>query len=296
MKYNFVVECSCDICENNNFELLSKKVQFNMPYKVVICKNCGLVQINPKPEISELNNFYINEYDKYYSTPSNIDNDKFKDRGIKIGDFFKEYLKNDINLLEIGSGGGGNLIGLSEKSNSKNISAIEPNEQNVVSLRSLGINIIGDFYDTKKYDLQDIELVLISHVLEHFYSPKRVLNKLHKETSDSVKVIILVPSIKNYKRYIPLHKYWFRVVHLFYFNLEIMKNLLKITGWKIIKSYDKDGELGLIVEKSNMKNNEILNCYYDMYNEYKNYKSKINYFSLYLKTIINKIKQTIKKF
>lgn len=295
MNYELVVESACDICDSSDFELLSNKVQFNMPYKVVICKQCGLVQINPKPEKNELNNFYINEYDKYYSTPKNIGNEQFKNRGYQIAEFAQEYLNTNINILEIGSGGGGNLLGLSEKSNTKNINAIEPNKHNIFSLKSLDINVIGEFYDTKTYDLKHIEFVLMSHVLEHFYSPKEVLNKLYEETNDSVKAIILVPSIKNYKKYIPLHKYWFRIVHLFYFNLETMENLLKITGWKTIKAYDKDGELGIIIEKNNMKNSEIVNYFNLSYDEYKNYKSKINYISFYSRIILSKNKQVIKK-
>ena len=61
MNYKLVVESKCDICESEEFQTLSNKVQFNMTYRVVICKDCGLVQINPKPELNELSNLVKND-------------------------------------------------------------------------------------------------------------------------------------------------------------------------------------------------------------------------------------------
>lgn len=188
------------------------------------------------------------------------------------------------------------MIGLSEKANSTNINAIEPNSHNKESLENLGISVLGDFYDTRPYDLSSNGIILMSHVLEHFYSPKEVLKKLYKETNDSVKVIILVPSIRNYKNYMPLHTYWFRMVHLFYFSFETIGNLLKITGWRIIKSYDENGELAIVAEKSSLDYKKIDNFYNQTYDDYEKYKKKINYPKYYFKAIINKLKVIVKRF
>lgn len=275
MNYELLIEANCDICEKKNFQILSNTVQFNMPYRVVICKDCGLVQINPKPHSSELNKFYINEYDKRYPLRDSSDL-KFKERGHRVANFVKEILKSSSNIIEIGAGSGGNLIGMAEKITFKKLRAIEPNKNNISSLQDLGIDVVGEFYETCKYDLTDIDTVLMSHVFEHFYSPKECLIKLHNETRKDVNMIILVPSIGTYKEYYPLHEYWFRVVHLFYFNLNLMTNLLNITGWEIIKSYDKNGELAVVVKKNKGENNKVIdNFYSSTYNDYENYKKEL---------------------
>ncbi len=49
---------SCCICEEKNFELLSKKDRYGLYTPVVICKECGLIQVNPRMTQESYNQFY----------------------------------------------------------------------------------------------------------------------------------------------------------------------------------------------------------------------------------------------
>ncbi len=270
MDYDNLQETTCDLCQGVSFDQLANRVQFNMSYQVVICKECGLVQINPKPKKEEYDKFYKYEYAKYYGNGSEK---LYKERGYKIFDFVQEYLiAEQLNVLEIGSGNGGNLIGISEKLRQGRFFAIEPGEENRISLTRYGINWIGSYYDEMIYDLSTVNVIVMAHVLEHFYSPSFVLNKLYRESSDNTLVIVLVPSIRTIKTFKPLEEYFFRLVHLYYFSLEVLESMLKLSGWKILKSYDKDGEIGIcMMKESSLDPLHIPNHYDLVYDDYQKY-------------------------
>jgi len=63
--YQFI-ERNCVICDSNDFKLLSQKDRYGLPTDVVICKQCGLVQINPIMLENNYNDFYNFEYRKLY--------------------------------------------------------------------------------------------------------------------------------------------------------------------------------------------------------------------------------------
>ncbi|WP_456279334.1 hypothetical protein [Bacillus sp. AK128] len=88
---------------------------------------------------------------------------------------------------------------MQEVYNSKKIAAFEPGGENNESLKQFNIPIIGDFYDVQSVDLKEYRLVIMSHVLEHFYHPKQVLEKLYKETNKDILVYIAIPSLTAIK-------------------------------------------------------------------------------------------------
>jgi len=56
----------CCVCGGENFELLSEKDRYGLYVPVVICKDCGLIQTNPRMTQDAYNQFYELEYRKLY--------------------------------------------------------------------------------------------------------------------------------------------------------------------------------------------------------------------------------------
>lgn len=276
-----VKHANCSLCDSNYYEILAKKVQFNFPYKTVICKNCGFIYLNPVPIEEELNQFYVLEYEKYYGIPARFGDSVFKRRGYEIFEFLKGHLPKIDYILEIGSGGGGNLVGLSEKLNAHHLAAFEPGGASNDSLKLTGVKILGDFYDNEPVNLREYQLIILSHVLEHFHDPKSVLTKLWNETSDNVFVYIAIPSLsainkETYSFHSKLEDYWFRVVHLSYFHESNIEDMLLLSGWKVQKLHKKgNGELLLIVVKAEKlcQDRVIRNVYKEHLEEVTFYKT-----------------------
>ena len=56
--YTFVSrDCVCGSAE---FDAISEKDAYGLPCKVVICKQCGLIQVSPCPNERTLDHFYSN--------------------------------------------------------------------------------------------------------------------------------------------------------------------------------------------------------------------------------------------
>ena len=287
MNYEKKVYVKCNLCGENHTNEISNRVQFEMPYKVVMCKNCGLMYINPVPCKEELNNFYIHKYESYYGIPAQYGDSNFKVRGYEIYDFLKGNVKTAEKILEIGAGGGGNILGLSEKYNSEEIAVFEPGRASNKSLDALGIQKIGEFYDEEIIDLKRFDFVVLSHVLEHFYEPKEVLSKIWNETAESVNLYIAIPSLsainkKTYGYSSKMEEYWLRIVHLTYFHEKNIEDMLRVSGWRIKRKKKKNGELFILSEKTSKLDKEVSvqNVYEEHLNEVSYYKNMTNYLDL----------------
>ena len=53
---------SCVVCDSKSFETISEKDKHGLLFFVSICKNCGLVQTNPRMTELNYNEFYNEEY------------------------------------------------------------------------------------------------------------------------------------------------------------------------------------------------------------------------------------------
>ena len=51
-------EVPCCVCGGKNFELLSEKGRYGLYMPVVVCKDCGLIQTNPRMTQEAYNQFY----------------------------------------------------------------------------------------------------------------------------------------------------------------------------------------------------------------------------------------------
>ena len=59
-------EVPCCVCDGKNFETLSKKDRYGLYVPVVICRDCVLIQMNPRMTQESYNQFYELEYRKLY--------------------------------------------------------------------------------------------------------------------------------------------------------------------------------------------------------------------------------------
>jgi len=191
----------CDICNNNNFDVVSMEYftehSGGKKYPVVtcVCCICGHVFMNPRQRDSELDEFYKKQFRESFEVS----------RGEKIG-LFKEEMDfitkvlghgNGRHALEIGCYAGYMLKRLQD--NGWDVEGVEPNPTSANRARELfGINVhtftINDFAVDKS---ECYDLIVMGSVLEHVNSPTRTLLKVNRLLKEDGHLLIRVPDVEN---------------------------------------------------------------------------------------------------
>ena len=234
-------EVPCCVCGGRNFELLSKKDRYGLYVPIVICKDCGLIQTNPRMTQEAYNQFYELEYRKLYmGKDAPADKDDFFKSQYKHGGGIYQYISENMRraivnarIVEIGCGAGGILQYFKEKGN----------YVYGVDLGSEYIEFGRDNYDlnieTGTIDNIDItwtpDIVIYSHALEHILDPVGELITLKSICSPNTYLYVELPGVKNLT-----HSYEMNLLkslqnaHTYYFTLTTLKNVLRKAGWDFV--------------------------------------------------------------
>ena len=272
------------ICESKEFVLIAKKDRYRINQDTVICKDCGLVQSNPRMTKDYYKWFYSSDYYRELYSPkllANNDNDYMKIvNGYKSRyDFIKKFISKDDEILEIGCGAGWNLYNFFNKG--YKIYGYDYGVNLVEYGKSKGLNLkTGDIDDIKE---KNVNFILLAHVFEHFLEPMKELEKIKRILDDKGFLYIEVPdtdkfgigSLQN--------------AHTYYFTKNTLLYFVGTLGLKMIAfSRNLPGNsIGMILEKSNTINDISLidNEYKRMINLIQKYDKK-----QYIRSFLEKLR------
>jgi len=265
----------CSICRSDEGEVL---IDRDSP-RHEVCKNCGFVYMNPIPDFEENKKFYLNDYwDEHHGFFGIREEYLVTNRQKRMQSWLMPYFEKGFNILEIGSGFGYNLDYLNKKNDSLDlvIEGLEISKAGCKNMQeAFGIpsfnETIEEFKPAKKYDV-----LIMSHVLEHFENPSTVLNKCHGLLGDEGLLWIEVPNImypnptKNLDR-------WLSKEHISYFSPQKLKYLLEINGFEIVHQKFLH-YVCYLVRKVDGQNNQTL--YQNEYSDIKKalFRQRIAYF------------------
>lgn len=262
-KYQFE-KVNCVVCGNKNFELLSEKDRYGLYVPTVICKDCGLVQTNPRMNQKSYNEFYDSEYRRLYTGEDICSEAFFKNQqfqGKAIFDLIEKYIGKPLEnkfVVEIGTGAGGILQIFKDIGNK--VFGLDLGSEYINYGKSKGLNLkVGTIDDIKKLKLKP-DLVIYSHVLEHILDPVRELKKLRENLKPTSLLYIEVPGIKNLiKSYNQDFLTYLQNAHVYHFSLKTLKNIGRKAGFSCV--YGNEGI------NSIFKTDKIDNRYDNDYND-----------------------------
>ena len=171
--------CEAEANENNIVDIVENIWENNK--NVYECSNCKLYFID-EPSQSEIEFLYNSDF---YARNNNIIY-KFIDAKIKYAralnrfNYIKKFIKKtyNLNVLEIGASDG-LLLSIFKKENF-NVFGYELNENaRKDALKKYDIKMKDDFLKDKNIDKNKYNIVIMSHILEHFTNPKYILNRVH---------------------------------------------------------------------------------------------------------------------
>jgi len=242
---------SCDLCGGDAFEIISHADRHKQALDTGLCLKCGLVMHMPVPSEAEVNAYYASRYRQDYhgeSTPSERRIMRAWNNAQRIYDQLKPTISDVKTVFEVGAG-----IGCTVKlfeTKGLQASGIEPNHDfNAFTQQRL-------FADVQNVNLFDMEaaprtdLMLLIHVIEHFSSPKKALQHMHRLIHDDGLLYVECPNVTG-----PFATYdrMFHYAHIYNFSPQTLQAMVEQCGFERIAlfSNDSDPDIHMLFKKRN---------------------------------------------
>jgi SAM-dependent methyltransferase len=171
----------CDLCHQNDFEIIAQRDRHGQPLQTKICKHCGLIAHLHIPTEDELQEYYAKTYRLDYHgevTPSTRRVMRAWLNGQRILRQVAPHLPGGCKLLEVGAGIGC-TVNTFERAGYQ-AEGIDPGDEFLAFSRNqLNARVqVGDLYDLPESPGYDA--ILLVHVIEHFASPRKAIEKIGK--------------------------------------------------------------------------------------------------------------------
>jgi hypothetical protein len=228
----------CIICDNLSNSIMSTKIREGN-HDVLQCDDCGFVFLRNYQELD-----YSNNYNSLVFSEEMSQEEKVIVRSETLKRFNKIVtdlcltMSSNVKILEIGSGVGASVYGISKLIPNIDIDCVEMNEQDRVYLsKEFSVRVYEsiDDIDTKKYNI-----IFGHHVFEHFIDPYEMLNKISAVATDSCKLYLSLPNYNDFynttlndemhKKYLEFN---YHLAHPYYYALKTFSKLIDKTSWEI---------------------------------------------------------------
>lgn len=228
-------EVPCSLCGSKDNISLCKKEKYGLPLNTVICKDCGLLYINPRPTKSLYSEFYKDDYRRLVSN-----GDKLKTGFDKARKFAKreiitlldKQIKSVDNFLDIGCSSGGVIQAIKDVYGGDAF-GVEPNivVANFAKQKTSANIFIGLFEDYLPPD--HFDLILFIRALNHSLNPSQNIIKIRGMLKNKgVFVLVLYDAIINLlNRPFELMA---EATHPYMFCEETIESMLINSGFKIL--------------------------------------------------------------
>lgn len=193
-----MIPCRC-LCGNAAAErdvVLSRKDRYGLPLSSLICSKCGLVrsaEILSPPSMAQ---FYQQEYRVIYSDPAGSPESLFNGqvvRGRRLLDCLTSKVGRARGLVfEVGCGAGGILAPFRKAG--YDVAGCDYEESYLEYGRSQGLRLHSGGHESMQLE-NDMGVVVLSHVLEHFANPIAVLIAVVQRLNDGGYLLVEVPGV-----------------------------------------------------------------------------------------------------
>lgn len=242
---------NCNICGKDESEILFfKKDKYLITeddFRIVKCKYCGLIYINPRPSEEEIHKYYPSTYSWRENLPATT---RFSKWIRHLEKWYRDHLlKSEIikliktiggkrgKLLDVGCGSGDRLNLL--KNYGFDAQGIEPSLSSVKYAREhFNLNVENGDLCKNHYIDSFFDIITFYNVIEHTHYPRNVIREAYQILKDNGIIVIQVPNSESLQFKL-FNKRWAALNvprDLYYFNVKTFSDLLEQIGFKIFKT------------------------------------------------------------
>ena len=228
----------CNLCGSDNTNLLYTKDSF----KIVICKNCGLVYINPRLDSKTLDQLYNKDNkdfdDQHFKTNINYyintkkDDKKTFERRLNLIQKYKKQGK----LLDIGCSIG-TFLDIARKKGWDTF-GIDLSKASIdYCTKELKLNVKQGKLEDIKFPSNSFDVVIMSDLLEHVPNPIATLKEANRILKKEGLLFITTPDIGSITAKL-MRTRWVHLKpreHIYYFTPKTIERILSKTGFKLIE-------------------------------------------------------------
>lgn len=240
-------ERSCNLCGQKNFQVIEEDEK---PFRVLRCGNCGLVFVDPLPEMGKLAAHYDpGYYEEWIKAQQKRRSRIWAERLRKL-----ESYRSGGRLLDVGCGDGAFLLAAKQRGWS-----VEGTEISTYAAQRasdlLGVLVFNGELSAAPFPENEFDAVTLWHVLEHLADPMSCLLRVNRLLKPGGLVVIAVPNVNDlmmqaaYRifkgRRLRLFSVHDREIHLYHFSATTLRAYLKKTGFDCLSLGPDMGMVGL---------------------------------------------------
>jgi len=231
------VHCSipCDVCGSTDVDEISLMDRDGSHPRTVICRLCGLVYSDPRPDHEEVRDYYQLHYRLDYKSNWQP---KLKqvyragkvavDRVCKLA----PILQPGCRILDVGAGSGEVVYVL--RGMGYDASGFEPNFGYArFASDVLGIPVTHGFYQDVRIEPESQDIITMFHVLEHFECPCSALQHARQWLRKDGRLSVEVPNVEAVCQW-PRSR--FHRAHLYNFNPATLEMAGRKAGYQVVAS------------------------------------------------------------
>ena len=235
-------DCLCGNKDRSFDVLVAEQDRYGIFCENILCKKCSLIRQKHILDDRSTYVFYSQYYRSIYGGNPTSSDVFFKNQ-VNMGLVFIEFLSKEINLkevntvFELGCGAGGILFPFNELN--KQASGCDFGEEYLQYGINKGLQLYPGGLDKQKTPPNSQDLLILSHVVEHFNEPVKELNQLIDVVKEGGYLLIEVPSslslAKNYVNPI----LYFQNAHISNFNKKFLNLFFTHLGLEVIKGNER---------------------------------------------------------
>jgi 2-polyprenyl-3-methyl-5-hydroxy-6-metoxy-1,4-benzoquinol methylase len=230
----------CVICESSDGYIIAEKDRYGISMDTVVCSNCGLIFTKDKLDANSTNRFYAEQNRDMYEGIKFSSNERelqayFRSNG--IGSRFADNiirvsrLERGALIIEIGAGGGWNLIPFKERG--FKVVGYDYDQRFLEIGKKRGLELRWGGTKEAAENPEKAELVLLIDVVEHFDMPLRELDVIRNILKENGCLFVKTPGLRAalYGRAGGDLLGYLQSAHTYLFERRTLEMLLEIAGF-----------------------------------------------------------------
>jgi SAM-dependent methyltransferase len=237
------------LCGGSEAVAVAHQDRYGIPVGVVVCRDCGLLRTTPRLAAEHLPAFYETVYHGLHfglAQPTERTTLVRHGQGAAIYSYVSAGAGwrpgTRISVIDIGAGNGAVLreFAAAAAADGVEVDAIgcEYSSAFAASAQRLGTNVLVGGIETLLESAPPADLVIMSHVVEHFADPPNDLRLVRSLVTSRTQVYVEVPgvlTIHTKPQYDYTFAQYFTLAHTYHFTLATLVAAMQRSGFRFLR-------------------------------------------------------------